>query len=410
MKENINKIEDKDKNKNLKLQPIQTNKDISKNKIFVSEKLNFPQKDNEHIKKKNIKFLSIKRQFFKVQTFSDFNRKKPIPNPNINDGRWTEDERNKFIQGISLYGINWKKVKSLIPTRTAVQVRSHAQKFFYKMKSCKDDSLGIDFTLSSINNVKDMINQIKNINPHYNVINVLKKLSNKFISKKRKFKAIHKKKAKNQNNYILDNNDNNDLFRLEENNNLISNENEQILNALVKNGKNKILEQNNFNNNISNNIFSGLELIKNNFINNNFNNFQNLLNNPLPLGGENNLSLNNTFNNNNFNNNLLKNYLPFNLANDPYISYLSIINNYLFSNIQNLNSIYSIGNIFISNLINEINYFNNNIASFNNMYLNNNISLINNNNISQSNVNKINNNNLLNQINEIKDKKENNNL
>ena len=102
--------------------------------------------------------------------------------------------------------------------------------------------------------------------------------------------------------------------------------------------------------------------------------------------------------------------MPFNLANDPYISYLSIINNYLFSNIQNLNSIYSIGNIFISNLINEINYFNNNIASFNNMYLNNNISLINNNNISQSNVNKINNNNLLNQTNEIKDKKENNNL
>ena len=405
MKENINKIEDKDKNKNLKLQPIQTNKDISKNKIFVSEKLNFPQKDNEHIKKKNIKFLSIKRQFFKVQTFSDFNRKKPIPNPNINDGRWTEDERNKFIQGISLYGINWKKVKSLIPTRTAVQVRSHAQKFFYKMKACKDDSLGIDFTLSSINNVKDMINQIKNINPHYNVINVLKKLSNKFITKKRKFKTIHKKIIKNQNNYILDNNDNNDLFRLEEDNNLISNENDQILNALVKNGKNKILEQNNFNNNISN-----FELIRNNFINNNFNNFQNLLNNPLPLGGENNLSFNNIFNNNNFNNNLLKNYLPFNLANDPYISYLSIINNYLFSNIQNLNSIYSIGNIFISNLINEINYFNNNIASFNNMYLNNNISLINNNNISQSNVNKINNNNLLNQINEIKDKKENNNL
>jgi len=38
------------------------------------------------------------------------------------------------------------------------------------MKTCKDDNLGIDFTLNSINNVKDMINQIKFVNPHYNVI------------------------------------------------------------------------------------------------------------------------------------------------------------------------------------------------------------------------------------------------
>ena len=109
------------------------------------------------------------------------------------------------------------------------------------MKACKDDSLGIDFTLSSINNVKDMINQIKIVNPHYNVINVLKKLSNKFIGKRRTFKTIHKKIIKSQNNCIFDNNDKNELIKLEEDNNLFSNENYQILNDLVKNGKKSII-------------------------------------------------------------------------------------------------------------------------------------------------------------------------
>ena len=44
-----------------------------------------------------------------------------------------------------------------------MQTRSHAQKFYQKLKMCKDDELSIDFTLDSINNIKDMINQIKSI-------------------------------------------------------------------------------------------------------------------------------------------------------------------------------------------------------------------------------------------------------
>ena len=100
--------------------------DISKKHIFTSGKFNILEKDNENIKKKKVKFLSVKKQFFKVQTISEINKKKSPYKPYINKGRWTEDERNNFIQGIVLYGINWKKVKSLIPTRTAVQVRSNA--------------------------------------------------------------------------------------------------------------------------------------------------------------------------------------------------------------------------------------------------------------------------------------------
>ena len=68
MKEDIIKIEDNNKN---------MNKNISNNNnIFVSEKFNFPQKDNEHIEKKKIKCLSIKRKFFKVKNITECNKKK----------------------------------------------------------------------------------------------------------------------------------------------------------------------------------------------------------------------------------------------------------------------------------------------------------------------------------------------
>lgn len=47
-------------------------------------------------------------------------------------GRWTEEEHQTFLQGLERYGREWKKVASLIPTRTSAQVRSHAQKYFAK--------------------------------------------------------------------------------------------------------------------------------------------------------------------------------------------------------------------------------------------------------------------------------------
>ena len=53
------------------------------------------------------------------------------------------------------------KAKKLISTRTAVQVRSHAQKFYRKLKMCKDEVLGIDFTSDNITSIREMILIIK---------------------------------------------------------------------------------------------------------------------------------------------------------------------------------------------------------------------------------------------------------
>ena len=49
------------------------------------------------------------------------------------DGRWTRDEHEAFLQGLQVYGREWKKVAQNIPTRTSSQIRSHAQKYFAKL-------------------------------------------------------------------------------------------------------------------------------------------------------------------------------------------------------------------------------------------------------------------------------------
>ncbi|CAN0538638.1 unnamed protein product, partial [Laminaria digitata] len=50
-----------------------------------------------------------------------------------NTGRWTNDEHNLFLRGLDLHGKGWKKIAFLIRTRTVVQVRTHAQKYFQKL-------------------------------------------------------------------------------------------------------------------------------------------------------------------------------------------------------------------------------------------------------------------------------------
>jgi len=59
-------------------------------------------------------------------------------------GRWTQEEHKKFIQGLFLYGNDWKQIQSLIETRSCPQARSHAQKFFVKLQRSNFLDLKID--------------------------------------------------------------------------------------------------------------------------------------------------------------------------------------------------------------------------------------------------------------------------
>ena len=42
-------------------------------------------------------------------------------------------EHEAFLQGLRLYGREWKRVAADIRTRTSAQIRSHAQKYFAKL-------------------------------------------------------------------------------------------------------------------------------------------------------------------------------------------------------------------------------------------------------------------------------------
>merc|ERR1719335_515035 len=53
-------------------------------------------------------------------------------------GRWTAEEHDEFLKCLDIYGREWKKVAERITTRTAAQIRSHAQKYFKKIEAAGD--------------------------------------------------------------------------------------------------------------------------------------------------------------------------------------------------------------------------------------------------------------------------------
>ncbi|KAE9588285.1 hypothetical protein Lal_00003294 [Lupinus albus] len=54
--------------------------------------------------------------------------------------KWTEEEHQKFLEALKLYGRGWRQIEEHIGTKTAVQIRSHAQKFFSKVVRESDSS------------------------------------------------------------------------------------------------------------------------------------------------------------------------------------------------------------------------------------------------------------------------------
>ena len=54
-----------------------------------------------------------------------------------NTGRWTREEHHMFLKGLEMHGKGWKKIAAFIKTRTVVQIRTHAQKYFLKLQKAR---------------------------------------------------------------------------------------------------------------------------------------------------------------------------------------------------------------------------------------------------------------------------------
>lgn len=48
----------------------------------------------------------------------------------IRMGRWSEKEHKLFLEAMERYGNSWNQVQAYVKTRTTLQIRSHAQKFY----------------------------------------------------------------------------------------------------------------------------------------------------------------------------------------------------------------------------------------------------------------------------------------
>lgn len=58
-----------------------------------------------------------------------------------NRGRWTDTEHLLFLKAIQKHGKKWELVSQMLKTRSVVQVRTHAQKYFIKLDKAKNEKL-----------------------------------------------------------------------------------------------------------------------------------------------------------------------------------------------------------------------------------------------------------------------------
>ena len=165
-----------------------------------TEKKQLPKKVKPHL------FNTINYDFFEN-----------LINKNINEGRWSSDEHIRFLRAYINFGKKYKLSQKYIGSRNSMQIRSHAQKFFLKLKNLKNEQF--DFTADNIKNLLDVFELIKannktNIDNKEYIVNTLIELckntqKNDLNSSKGDIRIIiDKKEGENAFNDLLFNKEN----------------------------------------------------------------------------------------------------------------------------------------------------------------------------------------------------------
>ncbi|KAA8516091.1 hypothetical protein F0562_019270 [Nyssa sinensis] len=47
---------------------------------------------------------------------------------------WTKQEHDKFLEALQFFDRDWKKIEAFVGSKTVIQIRSHAQKYFLKVQ------------------------------------------------------------------------------------------------------------------------------------------------------------------------------------------------------------------------------------------------------------------------------------
>ena len=229
--------------------------------------LNRQDSKNYKEKQKNIASEEAHPKNKKVKLFNTYIDLDNYPKNNLNEGKWSYDEHIKFIIAYVNYRKNYKLIQKYISSRNGKQIRSHAQKFFIRLKQFKNSEY--DFSSDEIKNLFDIFDIIENnnktnMNNKEYIINTLMTLCENKCEKKEDI-LIKSEEEKNIDELFLDNKSDTNVKNIIYENEEINKDNisskEIYLNNIIEREQNKEAQEQenywdyNYLDNRSNNVF-----------------------------------------------------------------------------------------------------------------------------------------------------------